>query len=75
MLKVNDAVLFDDSWKRYLLGVFREQLPFKEVPLKVYYRSRDEAAPAKGSKPDAEDETALESAEAAEDPSGEWDDE
>lgn len=41
VVKCNDATLFDDSWKRYLFGVMREQLPFNEVPLKVYFRSRE----------------------------------
>ena len=41
ILKCNNPKLFTASWKRYLLGVFREELPFKEVPLKVYFRSRD----------------------------------
>ncbi|ODA27959.1 ribosome biogenesis GTPase Der [Planctopirus hydrillae] len=41
VLKCNDANLLDDSWKRYLLGVFREELPFKEVPIKLYFRSRE----------------------------------
>jgi GTPase len=40
VLKCNDSTLFDESWKRYLLGVFREQLPFHEVPIKVYFRAR-----------------------------------
>ena len=71
VLKVNDAVLFDDSWKRYLLGVFREELPFKEVPLKVYYRSRDAQTPAKAAQEDAAIAAEIED-EAAE-PGGEWD--
>ncbi|VAX41480.1 GTP-binding protein EngA [hydrothermal vent metagenome] len=41
ILKCNSPKLFTASWKRYLLGVFREELPFKEVPLKVYFRTRD----------------------------------
>lgn len=41
ILKCNHPKLFTAAWKRYLLGVFREELPFKEVPLKVYFRSRD----------------------------------
>ncbi len=45
VLKCNDATLFDDSWKRYLLGVLREELPFKEVPIKIYYRSRVQVDP------------------------------
>ncbi|MCL4109010.1 UNVERIFIED_CONTAM: hypothetical protein GTU68_052648 [Idotea baltica] len=40
VLKCNDASLIDDAWKRFLLGVFREELPFNEVPMKVYFRSR-----------------------------------
>jgi GTP-binding protein len=40
VLKCNDPRLFDDPWKRYLLGVFRDRLPFHEVPLRVYYRKR-----------------------------------
>ena len=40
MLKCNDPRLFDEAWKRYLLGVFRETLPFEEVPIRVYYRKR-----------------------------------
>ncbi|MBM83664.1 MAG: ribosome biogenesis GTPase Der [Planctomycetaceae bacterium] len=40
VVKCNDPSLFDDSWKRYLLGVFREHLPFQEVPIKLYMRPR-----------------------------------
>jgi GTP-binding protein len=42
VLKCNDATLFDESWKRYLLGVFREHLPFREVPIKIYFRARQD---------------------------------
>lgn len=41
VIKCNAAELFDEDYKRYLLGVFREQLPFKEVPIKLYFRSKD----------------------------------
>jgi GTP-binding protein len=44
VLKCNHPQLFDRSWQRYLLGVLREALPFKEVPIKVYYRARTNAA-------------------------------
>lgn len=47
VLKCNDPSLFDESWKRYLLGVLREALPFQEVPIKLYMRPRatgDESA-------------------------------
>lgn len=29
-----------DTYRRYLLGTFREQLPFAEVPIKLYLRKR-----------------------------------
>ncbi len=77
VFKVNDAVLFDESWKRYLLGVMREELPFKEVPLKIYFRSRDDRSPVQTKREDAEyarELAALEESEAA-NPDGEWDDE
>ncbi len=41
VIKCNAAELFDEDYKRYLLGVLREQLPFKEVPIKLYFRSKD----------------------------------
>ena len=40
VIKCNAAELFDEDYKRYLLGVLRERLPFKEVPIKLYYRSK-----------------------------------
>ena len=55
VLKCNEPKLFDGHWKRYLLGVFREKLPFQEVPIKLYFRGkedREESGPALG-----EDET------------------
>ncbi len=42
VLKCNDPKLFDGSWKRYLLGVFREKLPFQEVPVKLYFRGKED---------------------------------
>jgi GTP-binding protein len=41
VIKCNAAELFDEDYKRYLLGVMRERLPFKEVPIKLYFRSKD----------------------------------
>ncbi len=48
VLKCNNPNLFDETWKRYLLGILREQFPFKEVPIKLYFRakSRDELLPS-----------------------------
>ena len=40
-MKCNDQKLFSESWKRYLSGVLREELPFKEIPIKIYYRPKD----------------------------------
>jgi GTP-binding protein len=45
VVKVNDPDLFDDSWKRFLLGYFREQLPFREVPIKLYLRGKSHDDP------------------------------
>ncbi len=39
--KCNDPKLFDENWKRYLLGFMREELPFKEVPIRLYLRGRE----------------------------------
>ena len=40
VMKVNDPKLFDKNWKRFLLGYLREQLPFKEVPIRLYFRGK-----------------------------------
>lgn len=40
VLKCNDPALFDKTWKRYLISRLREELPFKEVPIKVYFRGK-----------------------------------
>jgi GTP-binding protein len=40
VIKCNDPRLIDKGWQRYLLGAFHEELPFQEVPIKIYYRSR-----------------------------------
>lgn len=44
VLKCNFPQHVDRSWERYLLGVLREELPFKEVPIKLYLRARTKAA-------------------------------
>ncbi|SFH81819.1 ribosome biogenesis GTPase Der [Planctomicrobium piriforme] len=55
ILKCNDPELFDKNWKRYLIGKLREELPYKEVPIKVYFRGKaageDENSPAPPRKP------------------------
>jgi len=42
VLMVNDKVLFDPPYLRYLLKVFREQLPYKEVPIRLILRDKEE---------------------------------
>ena len=37
----NEPKSLDDTYRRYLLGVFRERLPFSEVPIKLYLRRRE----------------------------------
>lgn len=41
VLFTNSPDLFDNTYKRYLLKTFRESLPFKEVPIKMYLRAKD----------------------------------
>lgn len=36
---------FGRNYRRYLLGVFREHLPFSEVPIKLYLRKRESEDP------------------------------
>jgi GTP-binding protein len=40
VLFVNSTRLFDPTYQRYLLNVFREKLPFRDIPIKLYMRSR-----------------------------------
>ena len=40
-----DPDLFDETWKRYLLSCLRDELPFDEVPIRLYMRPRTEAEP------------------------------
>ncbi len=43
VLFVNTPSLFDATYQRYLLNVFREKLPFKDIPIKLYLRARTQA--------------------------------
>lgn len=40
VMKCNEPKLFDKNWKRFLLGYMREKLPFKEVPIRLYFRGK-----------------------------------
>lgn len=44
VIKCNEPVLFDESWKRYLLGFLREATPFQEVPIRLIMRSHEDDA-------------------------------
>jgi GTP-binding protein len=56
VVKCNDPRLIDKGWQRYLLGALHEELPFEEVPIKVYYRSR---ASAESNEPPVPDTTEV----------------
>ncbi|MDX1965381.1 MAG: ribosome biogenesis GTPase Der [Pirellulales bacterium] len=42
VLFCNDPLAIMPTYRRYLLGVFRDNLPFGEVPIKLYLRRREE---------------------------------
>ncbi len=54
VLFVNSTRLFDLTYQRYLLNVFREKLPFRDIPVKLYLRSRKQTEP--GSRTSAGDQ-------------------
>ena len=56
VLKCNEPKLFRDPWKRYLAGVLREETPFQEVPIRLYFRPRGRSEEFAGSL----DETPIE---------------
>ena len=45
VLFVNHPTAFDATYQRYLLNVFREKLPFHDVPIKLYLRARSQSDP------------------------------
>lgn len=74
VIKCNDAVLFDESWKRYLFGYLREHLPFQEVPVKVYFRSKGDSNQKPGFHPRETQEFEEELAAWQAEEQGEWND-
>lgn len=48
VLFANDPKSLDHTYQRYLLGVFREHLPFGEVPIKLYLRRSQEGRGVRG---------------------------
>jgi GTP-binding protein len=51
VLFTNGPELFDNTYQRYLLNTFREQLPFHEVPIKLYLRQRQSTGGAAQEEP------------------------
>ncbi|RUL89706.1 ribosome biogenesis GTPase Der [Tautonia sociabilis] len=47
VLFVNRPGLFEPPYQRYLLNVFRERLPFSDIPLKLYLRARTQTDPSR----------------------------
>jgi GTPase len=45
VLFVNTPSLFDPTYQRYLLNTFRERLPFRDIPIKLYLRARKQTEP------------------------------
>jgi GTPase len=45
VLFVNSPPLFDATYQRYLLNVFREKLPYGDIPIKLYLRARSQTDP------------------------------
>ena len=45
VLFVNSTTLFDATYQRYLLNAFREKLPFRDIPIKLYMRARTQTDP------------------------------
>lgn len=59
VVKCNDPKIVDKGWRRYLDGVFHEQLPFPEIPIKVYFRSRGKGPAGEGEEGEEEREVIL----------------
>ena len=50
VLFTNGPELFDNTYQRYLIKTFRDQLAFSDVPIKLYLRSKN-----RGDNPNAEE--------------------
>ncbi|MBI3411423.1 MAG: ribosome biogenesis GTPase Der [Planctomycetes bacterium] len=51
VLFTNGPQLFDKTYQRYLLKVFRDHLPFRDVPIKMYLRAKERMEKGLGEKP------------------------
>ncbi len=56
VLFVNSTRLFDQTYQRYLLNIFRQKLPFRDIPIKLYMRSRKQVEPGSRSSSDGLDQ-------------------
>jgi len=66
VLFVNSTSLFDATYQRYLLSYFREKLPFHDIPIKLYMRSRSQSdAPSQGGR-------SVESSDSEESSANQW---
>jgi GTPase len=45
VLFVNSTQIFDPTYLRYLLNVFREKSPYHDIPIKLYMRARKQTEP------------------------------
>jgi hypothetical protein len=45
VLFTNGPELFDNTYQRYLIKTFRDQLPFHDVPIKLYLRNKRRGEP------------------------------
>ena len=43
VLFVNSPSLFEAPYQRYLLNMFRQKLPFRDIPIKLYLRARTQS--------------------------------
>lgn len=48
VLKCSDPDAFPTSYRRYLVGVLRDQLKFGEIPIRVFYEQRDSHSTPRG---------------------------
>ena len=63
VLICNNPAAFSPQYRRYLLGVFRDQLSFGEVPIKLYLHKRKPSDPRNEIEPeDAAEETEVDEA-------------
>lgn len=59
VLKCSDPEAFPTSYRRYLLGILRDQLKFGEIPIRVFYEARDSHSTPR---PESDSSSAVESA-------------